>query len=1617
MANSKVVIEVVSTAKGLKMTTKQVDDQTKSVDKLSGSQEKLGKRTDSTNKKEKALYQTNLSSAKGFSKMNQTIGGSSGSGALVGSYAILAANVFAVTAAFNTLRRAAGIEKLAEGLEAFSNTTGMSLDLVSKRLQETTGYAVSFEQAMKTAALSVSAGFGTAEMEGLTRVAKGASLALGRDMGDALDRLTRGAIKLEPEILDELGIMVRLDEATENYAATLNKSASQLTRFERQQAFMNAIISEGEAKFGDIANSIDPNAYDTLAAAFADLSKNTIYFLNLALIPTINFLVNNSGIFIGLVTMFASSILNRMLPALGDMATASRASAAAAVESMEIAASAGAGVSAAYVKQLRDLKGFPPSYKKIRGAIIQGTASTKEMAVAQGQLTRAMSKMLKDAGGDINKLTKTQRKYYDALEQTRDAVRNLKGEQEGTAAMKALNVARANLAQSEREIEIYAEMDRQTFTLAGTFKKWKNVIGLTRGALAAYKVELIAAQGLTKGAKTATDLLTLAYVNLQVVLRGVTISFKGLGKAIMAALPYLGLIIIAGQIVIGIFKWLGQKIFGLWTEEDEKAKEGWENLGTVLDGIPDKMEELRRVQERMGATSQGLIKQYKILGGLFKTVTEEAIRAERAVIAAGDLDDDKTANRWFRSAENVASGQSPIIAAAREMGKTDQGGALAQSVLGMSVDEYIIKGTEAGQTTREISEVMLTLLETGERTFNGLAQEVEGLARNFAEAEKEAQKFVRGMTQTTKYDTLSVSLKTIQNSIDSIIRESNEAGIPAFQALGGAIEKMGKSIQMLAGTEMMDMMKKANDIQAQISKKQMLLARTVDAERREAIEFEIKLLQSRYQHALNDASGLWIEINGQVQANIDFLIAGEKLTKKTVDDLKSRAKILKDIAKNEFTITAQKSIQDSINRANIQQLQRELTVKQGIFEDARRAMKEGKVLTEDQHAALVQEEEIKESIKTLEDEIADKRVVQAEATLAALKHEERRFAIIKETSQLQLSNARLVSKIEAFASGREEQQGKIATLQIQAAEKSFELAMQEQAIKIKIIAAEFELLNMKAAVERATVQRRQEQLRLEIEGHERAKKGFGGKTFEELRAMGPQRDARLTGEQLMLPTDPPPDVVKAGQKAVEAYWNRLYTMGRSPEQEIAYQELMRLYQGDAYDADIARASLQAFGDIDTALGLTTNSAAEILMLQADKTAQAILNAAYTAQDETNSVFKNVGNVFEQAGGGLNLANIVGTALGPSALSKARDTLKTKMDDMLGGQSEEDFRKNATEGDLATFESFQKAHAELVEKTKGKNFELANSFSQMGQIITSMFGEEGAVIAALSMGISTTLTSFDAIEESGLKSAEGIQAIGNMIGAVSAIMAADSQGKLREIDKQIAAEKKRDGKSKESLAKIKEMEKKKEQIARKAFEMNKKMLMAQTIANTAAGIMSTMKTGGFWVSPLAMVVAAMGAAQLAIISKQKFEGSSGSVSEPQRQALNIGKAANKIDVSRGAQGGEIGYLRGQRGMPGGAAGMRRYADGGPIIVGERGPEVIQPTTAGYNVIPNDQVGMGGNNVNFTINAVDATGVEQLLVEQRGNIIEMIRDAANNTGERFLEDVDTQAMGSTGGGYGG
>ena len=133
MADSRVLIEIISTAKGLKVVAKDTEKLAKNVDKVDKAQSKADRSGNKYHKQQKAIHQSNLSSAKGFSKMNETMG-SGGSSGLVGAYATLAANVFAATAAFNALRQAAQVETLVEGFTFLADTAGRTSTIISNLL-------------------------------------------------------------------------------------------------------------------------------------------------------------------------------------------------------------------------------------------------------------------------------------------------------------------------------------------------------------------------------------------------------------------------------------------------------------------------------------------------------------------------------------------------------------------------------------------------------------------------------------------------------------------------------------------------------------------------------------------------------------------------------------------------------------------------------------------------------------------------------------------------------------------------------------------------------------------------------------------------------------------------------------------------------------------------------------------------------------------------------------------------------------------------------------------------------------------------------------------------------------------------------------------------------------------------------------------------------------------------------------------------------------------------------------------------------------------------------------------------------------------------------------------
>ena len=75
-----------------------------------------------------------------------------------------------------------------------------------------------------------------------------------------------------------------------------------------------------------------------------------------------------------------------------------------------------------------------------------------------------------------------------------------------------------------------------------------------------------------------------------------------------------------------------------------------------------------------------------------------------------------------------------------------------------------------------------------------------------------------------------------------------------------------------------------------------------------------------------------------------------------------------------------------------------------------------------------------------------------------------------------------------------------------------------------------------------------------------------------------------------------------------------------------------------------------------------------------------------------------------------------------------------------------------------------------------------------------------------------------------------------------------------------------------------------------------------------------------------------------------------------------------------------------------------AAGSPYIVGERGPELVVPSSAS-SVVPNDKLG-GGGNVTINVTTNDASGFDDLLTRSRGTLLGLMNQALNENGRASL-----------------
>jgi len=522
MADFKVVGKLVIDDKGqLKVLGKKAKGASQQLDRVGTSAQTADRRL-------KGAAQASSGGSKNFSKMAQGI-----NGGLVPAYATLAASLFAIGALFRGLEEAANIKNQTKGMEIFGEATGIAMKGIVSDLRAATGGMLDFRNAAQQAQIATAAGFSADQIVELGKGAKLASVALGRDLTDSFNRLLRGVTKAEPELLDELGIILRIDDATRKYAQANDLVASKLTISQRRAAVFEEVSRQLANNFSAFEDGADGalNSFSRLQVAFSDIIKGLTALIG-PLEYVAEFLAANTGAAAVIFAGFAASIMKSAFPALTDLNKAL------------------AGYQATSQSMLRAEK------VKFQKMALLFKKNAADANLAELKKSAAFKKFLKKRGMDedafFNKSTLNQRRSISLM------IANL---QKRAAAGKAIN---------EAELALFIKTRNQMVGVqAGTTAK---IISITK------------AGGAAAGAAITVPAL-LARTGLATV-----------GKAALALGPIFTMLggLISGAFTIltvgFLAKFLYDIVFITKEEKEERRK-----VKAILDSTAEKLKEIRRI--------------------------------------------------------------------------------------------------------------------------------------------------------------------------------------------------------------------------------------------------------------------------------------------------------------------------------------------------------------------------------------------------------------------------------------------------------------------------------------------------------------------------------------------------------------------------------------------------------------------------------------------------------------------------------------------------------------------------------------------------------------------------------------------------------------------------------------------------------------------------------------------------------------------------------------------------------------------------------------------------------------------------------------------------------------
>ncbi len=205
---------------------------------------------------------------------------------LGGTFAVLRSKMLLINFGMGLIVRQIGkfgvqVSKVENMERAFKTLSGevdhsqASLDKLKEATNGTMSEFDLFQQANNAMILGVSKN--SDEMAEMFDIAQRLGRALGRDTASSVESLITGIGRQSRLMLDNIGIVVKSDEAYKAYAKQLGITVDQLTEQERKQAFLTSAMESARAKVKEIGDEIDTSqdVYDNLTRATNELSIAT----------------------------------------------------------------------------------------------------------------------------------------------------------------------------------------------------------------------------------------------------------------------------------------------------------------------------------------------------------------------------------------------------------------------------------------------------------------------------------------------------------------------------------------------------------------------------------------------------------------------------------------------------------------------------------------------------------------------------------------------------------------------------------------------------------------------------------------------------------------------------------------------------------------------------------------------------------------------------------------------------------------------------------------------------------------------------------------------------------------------------------------------------------------------------------------------------------------------------------------------------------------------------------------------------------------------------------------------------------------------------------------------